>query len=229
MNEYVKVSNQSLFDKHIYEKGLGVVEEVAKSLKVMSEAEYITSDDIIGFIRYDKFLREKLYKYLSVTEEFLRNELYKNLEYNGSRTIMYTKDYKFSDFKVNEDNSYGYNFFKKAKMLFSVIIDLYTHFDRQLLMSFKFSLEDIKNIGNLRNLVMHHSLLIINQNSTEITKDSIGDRVMLVTKYLMSLINVIPNEYRKGLITDINKSNLEKGVYGSKSKYIYIEFIEGGY
>ncbi|QVK21374.1 Abi family protein [Mycoplasmatota bacterium] len=229
MNEYVKVSNQSLFDKHIYEKGLGVVEEVAMSLKVMSEAEYITSDDIIGFIRYDKFLREKLYKYLSVTEEFLRNELYKNLEYNGSRTIMYTKDYKSSDFKVNEDNSYGYNFFKKAKMLFSVIIDLYTHFEGQLLMSFKFSLEDIKNIGNLRNLVMHHSLLVINQNSTEITKDSIGDRVMLVLKYLMSLIYVIPNEYRKGLITDINKANLDKGVYGSKSKYIYIEFIEGGY
>ncbi|MEC9484611.1 MAG: hypothetical protein UMR38_01890 [Candidatus Izemoplasma sp.] len=229
MLDYVEVTDWSIFNKHIAEKGFGIVREVVESLKVVKESDYIISDEVIGFIRYDKYLREKLYMYLSVTEEFLRNELYKNLEYKGSKLIMYTSDYKYQDFKFIQNPDYGYSFFKRSKMLFSVILDLFEHFAPNILPEFDFTIDDIKNVGKLRNIVMHHSLLMIDQNSTKTTKKSIEERVDLITRYLTSLINIIPVEYRKGLITDINKANLDNGIYGSKSKHIYIDHIQGGY
>ena len=229
MYDFIKVTNQKAFDKHLDEKGLGIIREVAYSLKDFTGKSEITSDEIIGLIRYDKFLREKLYMYLSVTEEFLRNNLYKKLDYSDCNIIMRTSDYDDSDFNLLSDNSYGYNFFKKSKLLFSVILDLYNSFEKHLLESYDFSLTDIENIGNLRNLVMHHSLLVIDQNSTEISKSKINERLQLLDGYLQSLIRVIPPSYKKGLITDINKANLDNDNWGSKSKYICLDFIDGGY
>ena len=58
----------------------------------------------------DKFLREKLYKYLSVAEEYLRDILYKNIEYTGSNILMYKRDYSFKHLLFRDEYKYSFYF-----------------------------------------------------------------------------------------------------------------------
>lgn len=229
MLEYVKVTNAEQFNKNVKEKGIGYVEEVIKNLMIINDNNQLNDNEILGFIRYDKFLREKLYKYLSVIEEHLREKLYKKIEYNGDKLLMYKDDYKYTEFILIEDSQYGYNFFKKSKLLFSVIVDLYKKFSESLLIDEEYSITDVKNVNNLRNIVMHHSLLVIDQNEESLSKISINARVKTIEQYIESVKKVLPKNYVKGLITDINKANLDKGIYGSKSTHIFIKHLEGGY
>ncbi|KFZ26196.1 MAG: Abi-like protein [Candidatus Izimaplasma bacterium HR2] len=229
MLEYVKVTNANQFNKNVKEKGIGYVEEVIRNLLIINDKNHLNDNEVLGFIRYDKFLREKLYKYLSVVEEHLRKKLYKNIEYTGNNLLMYKDDYRYKEFTIIKDSQYGYNFFKKSKLLFSAIVDLYKEFSESLLINEEYSIIDIKNVNNLRNIVMHHSLLVINQNEESPSKTSIVNRINRIEQYIVSVKKVLPKNYVKGLITDINKANLDKGIQGSKSTHIFIKHLEGGY
>lgn len=229
MLEYVKVTNTDQFNKNVKEKGIGYVEEVIRHLFIINDNKQLDDNEVLGFIRYDKFLREKLYKYLSVVEEYLREKLYKNIEYNGKSLLMYKDDYSYEEFTLIEETQYGYNFFKKSKLLFSAILDLYEKFSESLLINEEYSVKDIENVNKLRNIVMHHSLLVIDQNEESPSRISIKKRVKKIDQYIESIKKVLPKNYVKGLITDINKANLDKGIQGAKSTHIFIKHQEGGH
>lgn len=66
----------------------------------------------------------------------------------------------------------------------------------------KDTISEYENIRELRNLVMHHNLVVVGNaiswSGALCNKDNLA-------KYIKSLLNSLPIDYQKGFISDINK------------------------
>jgi hypothetical protein len=88
---------------------------------------------------------------------------------------------------------------------------------------------DLDNVRELRNIIMHHKMLLIDQEDDIYDQTLIDVRVSKITRYIKSLYNLLDEDHAKGLITAVNKARWDKKNKCIKSKFIYIDYLEGGY
>ena len=211
---------QDLYNKYKPLRGEGVYYLVENALKVYRNNEEVSYHDFSSLIRYDKKLRDNLYIYLALFEEYVRNLLFNQYEYNGKGKI---KD-DFRDFNTIEESSrYGLNFCLESNFSFGKLMAFIEMFGVKDDAAPEFNRETLTLIKSLRNDVMHHQLLLVPQKYV-LSKCEIESRVVQLHDKLMKLRMLLPHEYRQGFSSSINKCNHSSN--GKKmSKYIYLEVI----
>lgn len=217
------------YDFYIKSRGIGVYEDALRALLLFTDKGSIEYYDFMGFIRYDKNLRDILYKMLAVLEEYLKDNIFKKIEYSDSHLIKKISKNNIDKFHVISDIDYGWNLYRNPTLDFGSLLYLYDHFKIILPSKSEDFLADLKNIKSLRNLVMHHHMLLINQSKPDFIKYDIDQRVIELSHQIISLYNILQPDYDKGLITAINNANYDRANGCIKSKYIYIEKLDGGY
>lgn len=190
--KYLRIRSKFLF-KQIYDYLL------------LENAEKVNYSDLGTCIRYDKNLRDKLYIYLATFEEYLRAQMYEKYEIK--------KDFKFGRKRKEEKEEYikriAEHIFERADR---VDIDednsvLYTKFKldlgetilliKELHMFDDQKYQELVNIRILRNMVMHHNLLILGKGKSYRNKQ-------VIQAGIVSLSNNLPDGYKQNFIKDIN-------------------------
>jgi len=217
------------YDFYIKSRGIGVYEDALRALLLYTDKCSIEYYDFMGFIRYDKSLRDILYKMLAVLEEFLKDNIFKKVEYIKNHSFKKISKDNIDKFQMISDENYGWTLYRNLTLDFGSLLYLYDHFRIILPSKSKDFVGDLKNIKSLRNLVMHHHMLLIDQSKPALNKYDIDQRVKELTQQIISLYNILQPDYDKGLITGINKANYDKDNDCIKSKYIYIEKLDGGF
>ncbi len=155
-------------------------------------------------IRCDKALKDILYKYLAIIEEMVKNYLFSNYDLskditggldNGKR--IHFKDINNNLIKRNVIDGEITCLYKTYSLTFSQLIKLLENEK-----DYEYDLEKLKIINELRNKVMHHYLLLFDENSK-----SLNERL---ENQIYVLISVLPrryligNEEKKGFIEELN-------------------------
>jgi hypothetical protein len=233
LEESIEMSEdeKAVFDKYVRIRGIGVYFDTVSSLKLYDdENEKIKFDDFMGLIRYDKNLRDVLYKMLGSYEEKIKNILYSNFDLVGSKFLMRVteKNIKRIEYIDTSDN-YGWNLMRKSKLDLGSINYIFKHYDFLFDSNSDDFFSDLDNVRELRNIIMHHKMLLIDQESEVYDKTLIDVRVSKITRYIKSLYNLLDEGQAKGLITAVNKARWDVNRKFYKSRFIYIEHLEGGY
>lgn len=213
--------------KYYESRGLGVYTDALNALRKYTGIDKIHFIDFMGFIRYDKRLRDVLYTMLATLEEYLKNYLFGIIDYFGDKQFIRVTKKNIDKFKLISRTDFGWNIYRNPRLDFGSIVFLYDHFKITPPVQSNNIIEDLKNINFLRNQVMHHRMLLVNQQNGFLNKHNIDKRVRIIKKCIISAYNMLQPDYNKGLISDINKANLDKGK--TKSRFIYIDYLEGGY
>jgi hypothetical protein len=224
-NDFEKVK----YMEYISSRGRGVFEDSLNALLKYTGESVIDYYDFMGFIRYDKCLRDVLYKMLGALEEFLKNTLYKLIDYNGEKPFRKVTSKNIMLFTRIGSKEYGWKLYRNPRLEFGSLVYLYKHFQfTPPCNSFDFFC-DLDNVNLLRNLVMHHKMLLIDQSKSNIEKGDITERVLQIRNCIISVYNLLQPDYNKGLISAVNKANYDYENKCIKSRFIYIERLDGGY
>lgn len=201
IQKYIK-SEQNKIDYQKYKKlkGVHLYEHATKVLEVFYY-EKTSYNDITSLIRYDKCLRDKLYVYLGTFEEYLKATIFKNLKYKCDKTINDNNFKKMKEFIVSDSDNDN-NFYYKCELSLGNLIELINGNN-----AFDFNYKDLSNIRQLRNGVMHHSLLTLSKevNKAEVEKNLINLKILI-----KSLMDCLPEEFREGFRNDINEMKINK-------------------
>lgn len=189
------------YNKYLKLKGKYLYNQVYKVL--LGKSSQIEYKDFSSLIRYDKNLRDFLYKYLATFEEYIRVIIFENLIYSGDDNITH--------------NNYNKIIFQKDNSKFDM--NLYNHFNLELgptieiLLKYELINEEQKNnfyqIRQLRNFVMHFNMLILgkifNYEEALDNKTKIQNQIKILKKCL-------PLEYQKGFKVDLNNLIINENI-----------------
>ena len=170
----------------------------------------ITYKDVNSFIRYDKGIKDVLFKYLGTLEEYIKNDILINYDF-APDAILRRNEYHYFDklpkcIKKSQSKEEVTEFYKRFALNFGDIVSFIKEY-----MPNKYDSKKLDEIVNLRNDVMHHSPLLFNCNF-ESTKNVAVNRI----KYL---INMLPLKYPKYIADEINertertKNNIKEEFY----------------
>lgn len=199
------------FTNYIDNKGVYLHLQIYEILlSVYSECNYKL---ISSIIRYDKGIRNVLYKYLSAFEERYRAVLFE--KYDVLNPLENPEIVKIEKLELIRSNSTSSNLYDISYSRYFGLNDL-----RKTLLTLKLISNDVNDdfllISKLRNITMHHNLLMtsyhrdINNVNKEISK--IENWVELLYKYLPKGMN---REFEKAINrcnnigTKMNVPNLE--------------------
>lgn len=192
------------FEKFIKIKGAYLHKQIYDVL-LSYNAEEVTYYELSNIIRYDKNLRDTLYKYLATFEEKLRSELF--AKYDVDTTDCIYKRTKGLE-KLKKDIHIKTNF-ENSNLYFCYRLDLGATIDLLENLNFysKVIISDLRQIKELRNRVMHHNILVVG-NATdriqaEINLQNLKHQIAILCKHL-------PCDYQKGYQTEISNLNVNK-------------------
>lgn len=192
---------RSDFEKYVEIKGVYLHKQIYDVL-VTYGLDSITYYELSSIIRYDKNLRDTLYKYLATFEENLRAKLFEKFDienqdhnYKGSQGFNKLK----KDIRPKRDDAIS-NLYFCFQLELGQTIDLLEHikFCNDVILS------DFKQIKDLRNHVMHHNVLVLGQ---AINKEQAENNLQTLKKQVALLRKYLPEEYRKGFQTSIENLN----------------------
>lgn len=187
----------------------------------------IDDKDVSSYIRYDKSLRDRLFVYLSTLEEHLRAYLNNNYKLVANNEIFHKyrlkrksdeivcKKEDFSSKSEAELEAKKYNdLYYKNNLMFSELVKLYeiievnySNFDDRVF------IKHLNNINALRNNVMHHELLVLGKEKRYcdvlIRKDELK-------KQIISLVHLLPLDYRANFLDDLYKMKINNKITGFK-------------
>ncbi len=197
------------FNKYKSLKGQFLHLQIYDILYDWNENKKVTYYELSSVIRYDKNLRDTLYKYLSFTEEKIRANLCDKFDINDE--FIGKKFEKWQNELVErETNNHGSNLYYNLDIDLGQLISL--------IKKYKLYEEDeIKKIGSirkLRNKVMHHSLLIASKARNK--KDAINSIENLRLE-IKNLYDFLPDDYKDGFEDDINSLNTNRN---TKEKFL---------
>lgn len=190
------------FEKYKRLKGVYLHKQVYDILLEANGGGEITYYELSSLIRYDKNLRDMLYKYLAMAEEYLRallcdkydvskgNAIFKGHCYNSLNQELVEKD------DSNSHTSYLYF------LLEPDFADLMRICIEKNLITL--SGPEKKQIKELRNKTMHHSLLLLGKAA------SLSDLYSYFEEFeekINALMQILPEEYRTGFVTSIKTIN----------------------
>ncbi len=200
------------FEKYVESKGVYLHKQIYDVLTTYN-LDKVSYYELSSIIRYDKNLRDTLYKYLAAFEEYLRANLFAKYDVSNSSYIY--KGHKGLeklkyDIQLKTNNAIS-NLYFCFQLELGPTIDLFEH----VKMYDSTTLSDFRQIKELRNQVMHHNVLVLGQSTNkeqaETNLQTLKKRIALLCKYL-------PEEYRKGFQTSIENLNINK-----KTRYRYLE------
>jgi hypothetical protein len=190
------------FEKYKRLKGVYLHKQVYDILLEANGGGEVTYYELSSLIRYDKNLRDMLYKYLAMAEEYLRallcdkydvskgNAIFKGHCYNSLNQELVEKD------DSNSHTSYLYF------LLEPDFADLMRICIEKNLITL--SGTEKKQIKELRNKTMHHSLLLLGKAA------SLSDLYSYFEAFeekINALMQILPEKYRAGFVTSIKTIN----------------------
>lgn len=195
-NEFIaQLSNEdkSNFLKYKEIRGIQTYKIIYDSL---SKLDYnITYKDVNTIVIYDKALKKILYKYLGTLEDYIKNYIFTNFDFLDNSKLNKMKYVYFNDLpKCQSKRNYNSEItelYKRYNLTFGEMIKFLKEYKVT-----SFDLDKLAEIKELRNMVMHHTPLTFNVNSESIICDT--------QKKINQLLIMLPNNYKCGLIKDID-------------------------
>lgn len=207
MFEKLIVDNKEEFNKYIQLKGLYLHLQIYNILLDLKNGEAVTYYELSSIIKYDKNLRDKLYIHLATFEEKLRADLCSL--YDVESMVVYKKSPKLVKDLISKSNKEISNLYYGLELDLGNLLDVYK--DKKICDDDTWNLYD--NVRQLRNKVMHHSVLLFGNAKT---KEHAIANIKDLTKKIQDLYIALPKDFRSGFEKDINNLNYDK----DKPKYI---------
>lgn len=208
------------FEKYIQIKGVYLHKQVYDVLTEYA-ADTVTYYELSSVIRYDKNLRDTLYKYLANFEEYLRANLFAKYDvanqeciYKGHSGLKKLKD----DIQPKNDKSLS-NLYYCFQLELGPTIDLFKHIE----MYNNATLSDFLQIKELRNHVMHHNVLVLGQSTNKAQAEA---NLQILKKQIALLCKYLPEEYQSGFQTSIENLNINRKTGRHYLDKLYLENIE---
>lgn len=196
------------YEKYRAVRGNGAYQLIEDVLIILSQNNMIPYETFSGLMRYDKRLRDLLYTYLGTFEEYLRNLVFNSVEYKGNKIITKINKKNFDSFDAG--NTYDMNFYKHACFDFGSLITIVEMFYAHLgfdPMDTVYKVQ-LKNIQKLRNLVMHHSFILINPLSCD-SIEKIEQHKDKIKVWIDALHDSLPSEWQLGFKKEFNDLNIK--------------------
>lgn len=214
---------EKLFLQNLKSRGIFLYKQVYDALCNWQPNCPIKYEHFKNLIRYDKSIRDKLYKYLCVAEEHLRNIIFEELETSERFEDNETKKLDIDalqernkEYNNLNSNLYFYSYSKYFD--FGAIEKIFEKYE--LAKKYSIDQNDICIVRKkLRNKVMHHNMLLLSYHTE---KSKIEREITEVEDGVEALYRLLPTEVFKegsiqndknvgGLTLDINKSNFKDG------------------
>jgi hypothetical protein len=202
-------------------RGLGVYCDTLRTLEAIIIERPIPYSLFSGLIRYDKQLRDTIYQYVAALEEYWRNHLCYLCEYRGTTAFYKVDNKNEQDFtRLIGDEYFGWNLYRNPTFDFGSMLRLYRKFDFAFPKADACDRSQISQIKDLRNLVMHHRMLTVNQSESKSTRESVINYRNKIETLIKGLIKLLPNQYQTGLKKDLLKCNHDKKNNTIKSPHL---------
>lgn len=164
--------------------------------------------EISRIIRYDKYIRDVLYKYLSALEEQWRAIAFDNFEYESDKTEAIKKEVDLSKVTVKKqftDSTFYWASYNKSFTL-NKLIDVFKA--NRHTIDLNISDDMYQSIKKLRNIVMHHNLILF---SYKTTVEEIDNVIMSLQSKISLLWKLLDNEMKLTFEKAINMGNYKGG------------------
>lgn len=208
------------FEKYIEIKGVYLHKQIYDILTTY-DSNSITYYELSSIIRYDKNLRNTLYKYLATFEEYLRVNLFAKYDvatkehiYKGCNGLKKLK----SDIQPKTDNTVS-NLYFCFQLELGYTIELFEHIN----MYNDSTLIDLKQLKELRNQVMHHNVLVLGQSTN---KEQAEENLQTLKKRIALLCKYLPEEYHNGFQTSIENLNINAKTGQRYINKLYLENVQ---
>lgn len=193
-------NNADEFNKYKELKGEYLHKQIYDLLLELNDNHSVNYNDLSSIIRYDKTLRDTLYKYLATFEEWLKALIFKKYDVEDINKIYKNKkdvEILIQNVIVNNNNISSNLYYCFELELGPIIrfVEKEKMFDKEIIEKFNI-------IRKLRNKVMHHNLLICGKSK------NIGEfnhNKKLLKKEINLLSEVLPEKYQIGFKNTINK------------------------
>jgi len=160
--------------------------------------------------KYDKRLRNIIYKFISAFEEQIRGFI-ANCYINNDETLILTD-------KINKslENEGGNIALELEELTFNELLNLVKDLSKDNLEKLfpnhnKHLADNLKAVRELRNAISHHRLLLLYEEFENCYVDGKSDNDL--TTNIKNLINLINDFYKNFLTSEINNAIIEKDDY----------------
>ena len=197
-NEDIERAKKAIFSKGV-EKHIIILEK----LKAWNQSDKVDYELIASLYRYDKRLRETLYKYISYLEEYYRSLLLDNYRFHWSGIVLKEELNKELN-KTNDFNS------ALEEISFSALINqvvlLKDNFGEKFVFPNMFHFTKNKDaLIELRNCVMHNKMLVLFRGYKECyLSDDNESKGSTLKDNIVNLIHFLPEEIRDACRQEIN-------------------------
>jgi len=189
---------QTFYD-YLEFKGLFLHKHVYEAFLLYKDI--VTYHELSTYIRYDKGLRNVLYRNLSAVEEYYRARLINNYDVKDPIQDPINSSVDKSDLiESNEETSNLYNFTFSKKFTFNKLIELLK--SKGLIT--KLEEDALNQIRIFRNKVMHHNLIIISYHTEE---EKIENEIKEIESYCELIYQYLPRPMKNAFEGNINKCN----------------------
>lgn len=184
--------------------------------------------EVSGIIRYDKYIRDVLYKYLSALEEQWRSIAFDNFDYESSKDKIIHDDIDLSKITVKKqfDNSIFYWASYNKSFTLNKLIDIFKA--NRNIVDLNVSDDMFKSIKILRNSVMHHNMILFSYKSTLV---EINSEVNSLEHKISLLWKLLDDDMKKSFEKSINMGNYKGGDHANQSpnlnRYCLRRFYNG--
>jgi hypothetical protein len=192
-------SEKNTFNDYLEFKGLFLHKQVYEAFLLYQDA--VSYHELSTYIKYDKGLRNVLYRNLSAIEEFYRSRLINKYDIERELTDFkkdVVKNGELVESNGSTSNLYNYTFCKSFDMY--KLISMLSHVK---LLTYR-EKTDLNRIRDFRNKVMHHNLLIL---SSHTSKDNIETEIREIEFICELIYNYLPEPMRGAFQGNINKCN----------------------
>ena len=200
------------FGSYLPQRGVYLIKQIYDIL--LEDQSSVSYSELSSTIRYDKALRYKLYEYLALFEESLRNQLLISYDVASVNGGLYKQHASSLDddlqVKIDQDHS---NLFYRLEIDFGKLMDICV--DKGLA---AISDCDRKRLKELRNHTMHHYLLLFGHSHN---KAEAIEHCHKLEGQLNTLYANLPLQYQAGFIVAINHVN------GTKKRWLKRFYLEG--
>lgn len=195
--------SKNTFIKYYKVRGYGIYKTIYDAILSINGNNSIEYKVFSDFIRYDKSIRDELYKYLAMYEQVLVNNICENYKYIGKCLIENSSiDCILKNNLIIADKSrYDMELFSNVRLTLGGLFILNNKLNSKQHLS-----KEQKNILDLRNMVMHHKFLLIDITK-DITKENLEDRKKCITNLIKSFLDEIPKDYNDSLLEFFGKIN----------------------
>lgn len=185
------------FEKYVKIRSKFVLKQIYDFL-LNFDKEKVKYSDLNTCIRYDKNLRDTLYKYLATFEEYLRTQIFDNYEIKESFDGKGRNDIEKMVKHIYESTDKEYStLYEIFKLDLGETISLV----KELKMFSEEKLKEFDHIRVLRNRVMHHNLIVLGK---EKSLDGVEKNKEKMRSGIIALSSNLPEGYGQNFIKVIN-------------------------